>query len=478
MTTLLKLHEGPQKLMQKRSKRIPDYTRFKAIKDRGEKPDKKTVEQGEQFMAINDTLKEELPKLFSLTKKLVEACLNNFVQLQVQWHIVWRKKLSQAIDDCKVPSQVSEIVESFSGDFAFSEAQVLALGLCNGSMLAEAINMVNFLSPTATLNGDGTASPRQASSLDLTKRRTLSISSDASPMLPQPDFGARGNATFFGVENGLQLASGSYSTSNTVIEPNRRMRASSGVSTQGARTPEMPGTYRSYSNSNTPILVTARPTTAIARTTTEPSPPSVPRQSLDTSNLTRSGADSTFVARPASGSTYPPSVQNPQERASSPSGRFSGFFSSAMPMSDSPPTQSPTDPPVAARKEFHIIFLAASVYEFNIDRARREAGYPYLTYVAGEVCLPCRLNFVVWLLTLFILSRSLMSLEKRANFGLPRIKTTLPTRSAGYGTSTLSNWLPKSHLSKINSQSYFARRRSPVTSHSSFYIDLASSIIG
>lgn len=384
MTSVLKLHEGPQKLMQKRSKRILDYTRFKAIKDRGEKPDKKTVEQGEQFMAINDTLKEELPKLFSLTKKLVEACLNNFVQLQIQWHIIWRKKLSQAIDDCKVPSQISEIVESFSGDFAFSEAQVLALGLCNGSMLAEAINLVNFLSPTATLNNDGTASPRQASSLDLTKRRTLSISSDASPMLPQPDFGTRGNATFFGVENGLQLASGAYSTSNT-IDPNRRMRASSAVSTQSARTPEMPGTYRSYSNSNTPISVTVRPTTAIGRTTTEPSP-ALSRQSLETSNVTRSGEDSTFVTRPASGSTYPPGVQNNQERAQSPSGRFSGFFSSAMPMSDSPPTQSPTDAP-AARKEFHVIFLAASVYEFNIDRARREAGYPYLTYVAGEVCL-------------------------------------------------------------------------------------------
>ena len=96
MMTLLKLYEGPQKLTQKRNKRLMDYARFKAIKDRGDKPDKKTIEQGEQFVAVNDTLKDELPKLFSLTGKLVEACLNNFVQLQLQWHIIWRRKLSQA----------------------------------------------------------------------------------------------------------------------------------------------------------------------------------------------------------------------------------------------------------------------------------------------------------------------------------------------------------------------------------------------
>ncbi len=54
-----------------------------------------------------------------------------------------------------------------------------------------------------------------------------------------------------------------------------------------------------------------------------------------------------------------------------------------MPLSDSPPEQSPAEQ--SGRKEFKVLFLAASVYEFNIDRARKEAGYPYLTYVAGEV---------------------------------------------------------------------------------------------
>ena len=43
------------------------------------------------------------------------------------------------------------------------------------------------------------------------------------------------------------------------------------------------------------------------------------------------------------------------------------------------PNQGPT------KTHGGVLFLAASVYEFNIDRARKEAGYPYLTYVAGEI---------------------------------------------------------------------------------------------
>lgn len=41
------------------------------------------------------------------------------------------------------------------------------------------------------------------------------------------------------------------------------------------------------------------------------------------------------------------------------------------------PRNAPDDTPV--------LFVAASLFEFNIDKARREAGYPYLTYVEGEV---------------------------------------------------------------------------------------------
>ena len=32
-----------------------------------------------------------------------------------------------------------------------------------------------------------------------------------------------------------------------------------------------------------------------------------------------------------------------------------------------------------------VLFTVASIYEFNIDRARSEAGWPYLTYTSGEI---------------------------------------------------------------------------------------------
>src|SRR6266536_401411 len=103
MITLLKMHDGPQRVISKRNKRLLDFARYKAMKDRGDKPDKKTAEQGEQFTALNIALKEELPKLFSLTAQLMEACLNNFVQIQTVWLNIWQRKLSFAIDEHGIP---------------------------------------------------------------------------------------------------------------------------------------------------------------------------------------------------------------------------------------------------------------------------------------------------------------------------------------------------------------------------------------
>lgn len=365
MTTLLKLHDNPQKLMQKRTKRVMDYARYKGIKDRGDKPDKRTTEQGEQFLAINESLKDELPKLFNLTGKLVEACLNNFVQLQIQWHIIWRRKLSQALDNYKVSGPISETIKAFSEDFAFVDAQVMELGICNGAMLAESVNMMNMLSPSRTLTGDDASQKKP--SLDSTRRRTTSVNSDMSPVLPQPDFGNRnGTGGFFGMDSGLP-------TSNQPDMINRNRANSAMVAGRSPRTPDVPGGFP-YSNNTTPISSNfGRPTI-----TTGPSPMLSRPPDLD-----RVSEATTLVNQPPNNAIYAPGTQ---ARPPSPSGRYSGIFSSALPMSDSPTEDSPSeDGQSRLYPHYNVIFLAASVYEFNIDRARREAGYPYLTYVAGEV---------------------------------------------------------------------------------------------
>ncbi|KAL8810489.1 MAG: hypothetical protein Q9223_004898 [Gallowayella weberi] len=376
MTTLLKLHDSPQKLMQKRNKRIMDYARYKGIKDRGDKPDKKTTEQGEQFVAINESLKEELPKLFALTKKLVEACLNNFVQLQLQWHIIWRRKLGQAVDNYKATGPIEQLIDAFTGDFAFFEAQVLSLGICNGSMLAESVNMVNMLSPARTLTGEEPSQKKP--SLDMTRRRATSLNSDMSPVLPQPDFGSRNGAGgFFGMDNEMPPTSVMPPTSNQ-YETSNRTRAHSTMAGRSPRTPDVPGSYQSYSSNTTPVSAGfGRPATATGPSSL------LSRPGFNTPDLNRVSEATTLISQPNGNMMYAPGTQ---ARPSSHSDRYSGIFSSALPMSDSPPSQSPVeDVRDRPQMQFNVIFYAASVYEFHIDRARREAGYPYLTYTSGEV---------------------------------------------------------------------------------------------
>lgn len=370
--------------MQKRNKRLLDYARYKAIKDRGDKPDKKTQEQGDQFVALNETLKDEIPKLISLTGKLGEACSNNIIQLQAQWYIVWRRKLSAVLDSYSVPERVSQIVDQFTSDFAYAEASVLTLGICNGSLVNESVNLVGLLSPSTTLVGDDNSSVGHSVRSLKVRHRGLSLNSDVSPSLPQPDFGLRhsGSFTFSPLaEYAPQLPAAPQHGPNQ-LSSNGRMRAGSGVSSRDPATPDMTGGNRSYTANTPASFDVARPSTAHARST-EPSP-SLPRLSVDTPAFTLLGSTSPGETQRASGSTYFSATQDNHVRAPSPGGRHSSsLFSSALPMSDSPRPQTPAEGPNP--REFNVMFLVASVYEFDVDRTRLEAGYPYLTYGPGEI---------------------------------------------------------------------------------------------
>ena len=380
LAQLWDLHSGPQRNMDKRGKRLMDFARYKAVQERGDRPDKKLAENAEIFTAVNETLKEELPRLFALTGKLMAACLNNFVQIQIQWQRLLRRKLNQALEEAEVPSSAKAIVDSFSDDFAFFDNQVVSLSICNGSMINETPNL---LSSATTLNGDDVASSRHGTSLDA-RRRTMSINSDRSPQLPQPDFGVRDNGGFFTGADANQLAPTLHGG-----DSGRRMRASSTLSGHSPYAPEPPPTApamygRTYSyNNSTPVAATpGRLATGTNRHNTEPHSSNL-RPSIDTPRAQRLSDDSSLTRNRYSGTTM---QSNRQPRPGSPASatRHSGVFSSAMPMSDSPRSQSPVSTH-AQPTDFHVVFLAASVYEFNIDRARKEAGYPYLTYAAGEV---------------------------------------------------------------------------------------------
>lgn len=116
MTSLLKIYANSRKRMQSRKNSFKDYTRYRVIKDRGNKLDKDSATKGERFIAINDTLEQELPKLSSLTRTLIIACLFIFVQLQLRWQAVWKRMLSTFIGNrgVPIPKDFDEIVTKFA----------------------------------------------------------------------------------------------------------------------------------------------------------------------------------------------------------------------------------------------------------------------------------------------------------------------------------------------------------------------------
>ena len=118
--------------MSKRNKKAVDYARYKAIKDRGDTPDKKTTELAETYVALNETLIEELPKLFKLTKRLVDAVLFNFIDLQAQWMNDWASKIKMTFMDYETPQYIETVVQAFAGSIAQSDTFLQQLSICNG----------------------------------------------------------------------------------------------------------------------------------------------------------------------------------------------------------------------------------------------------------------------------------------------------------------------------------------------------------
>ncbi|EMC91419.1 hypothetical protein BAUCODRAFT_152676 [Baudoinia panamericana UAMH 10762] len=368
MVTCIRLHDGPQNAINKRKKRIVDYAKCKSIEKRGDKPDKKTLEASEMYEALNDQLKIELPKLYSLTAKLVQGCLNCFVDVQLQWHNMWERKLRPILEAADIPEAIGQIEPAFRPDYELVRDRLLELAICNGATLADS---ANFLSPVSTLRGDSADQPTlsRPPTLDIGKR-TLSVGSEASPIPP-----------------GMKRYSSGYGLSSDGVPPGPegRIRSNSALSARNAhaQTPASITNSRPWSSANTPTssFSGSRPSTA--------------NQQAPSYQPVRQSGDDARSPRPASGQTY--FTARPEPTVDQ---RFSGLFSSALPpdllgISDpailTPKAQIPPQTPTfdgtdaAETEKAPVMFVCASLFEFSIDKTRKEAGYPYLTYAQGEV---------------------------------------------------------------------------------------------
>ncbi|KAI5203130.1 hypothetical protein E4T39_04338 [Aureobasidium subglaciale] len=362
MLDCLKLYAGPQHLIAKRKKRVADYGRLQAMQQKGQKPDAKTVDGAEVYEALNEQLKLDLPRLYALQSELVRACLNTHVYLQTQWWWLWKEKLAPVVDFAY--AQYDDIEPDFAGEYELVHSQLLSLGVCNGSALAD---IANFLSPQTTLVGDETISSQVSTrrpSILPNGHRTMSIGSENQPLFTPSDFNKSFNSAMASPVLPDSGQPGYYG----------RMRSSSSLSARG----RAPSTGASQNSSLPP----SRMPSVVQKASFSSHRPSTAQRPADlksmSSRISLETPKHSPIIRPRS------AVSSQQQQQQQQEPRFSGMFNSAMPMSDIPISPGPLSPQHAAL-DTPVMFVAASLFEFNIDRARREAGYPYLTYVEGEV---------------------------------------------------------------------------------------------
>lgn len=95
--------------------------------------DEKPSDRSEQFSALDHTLKDELPKLFSMTVKLIQACLGEFVRIQEQWYRSFEENLKAATGiEC---IGVQDIINDWHANTSKPFSEITKLGICNGSLL-------------------------------------------------------------------------------------------------------------------------------------------------------------------------------------------------------------------------------------------------------------------------------------------------------------------------------------------------------
>ena len=203
-----------------------DNAKFVALKERGDKPDKKLQEQAKQYTVMNITLKSELPKLFKLTSKLIHACLERFVQLQMQWQDIWQIKIKQVLDNQQVPKNVVDIMAQFATDFQDVEGPVAALSITNGTLLAEKHPSKTFSSSNSTTADDLTLRPMSThdSNVSAEKERIMSLngpgrypSSHAATPLSMPFVNTPGEIGSRGVAGNANGGETSYFPSHSSL---------------------------------------------------------------------------------------------------------------------------------------------------------------------------------------------------------------------------------------------------------------------
>ncbi|KAI1385024.1 uncharacterized protein F4822DRAFT_417062 [Hypoxylon trugodes] len=352
---VIKSYGNPSLAMKKRAKRRLDYEKSVQLKKTGKKIDKQLSDFIEQYEALNEALKKELPKLSALTEKVGKICLGNFVNIQVRWFSIWKEKVKTVLEDPEVP-EIADIISTFQRDYQFQDEQINTISIVNPASKGR---------PSQSTSTDESFARLRPRPSELSARgRGLSLNSDMAPSLPTPDF--------------MKRHSGQFTISPTT-----------------ASIPS-PHSYYNYRDYYVGINIQARPGSGSLHTPdsasmSRPSGPAPVRpgtgHSYDSTGVPRQSVESGMHSRRHSNSMFPSPQQSPENQ------RYSGLFQSALPPSDSQerlPRPSQASSRASSRERqpingYNVLWLAASLFEFNIETTKHEAGYPYLTYQAGEI---------------------------------------------------------------------------------------------
>lgn len=386
-----------QRTIEQRKKFLLYYVKHKQAVDRGEKPDAETVSSAERFTTINDTLKLELPLLYDKTKAVMRNVMTLFMALQKDWYKTCSKKILPLLET--EPQHTTSIVydlqaytERFKSDYNLQELRAKSFGITNSQRLLQEIS-----SMTSPIPSDGASSTRNSHS-----RRTESMSSEAS------GFDSRNRH------------SGGYSSRSN-------MRSMDGPPRSSPAGPAYPSLYQNSSSSRNNFgPVSSREAARIVSPASESSEATTVRQqerrnSARSRNQSYLGMDGVvdfddrspfgagvFDFPPQLGASFLSPTQSSMLTMSAPSSqppslpgstRQSGVFNSALPMSDTPARGSAEELPITPgdTDEPEVLFLAASLFEFNIAHDRREGGIPYLVYVPGEIFDVIGMKGELWL---------------------------------------------------------------------------------
>lgn len=355
---VIKTYGNPSLAMKKRQKRRMDFERYEQLTRAGRSIDSKLKEQVEQYEALNATLIKELPKLSSLTEKVGNICLGNFVDIQTRWYGIWKDKMKSVLVDCADVPDLKEIVSTFQRDYPYAQEQIASIGIVNPAPRGRASQSTTVSESDASLMKARSRPP----DLDL-RGRGLSVNGDIPPSLPTPDFTTHNSGSFVMSPGPTHSISSPHHYYYKDYYSGIRSQAMGSTS---LTSPEAVSISRSQGGHGT---ASTRPSTSRSHDSS-----GVPRQSTDSVPQHRRDSNTTY------NSSYPPTEDR----------RFSGLFHSALPLPDGPDeshrsSRASSRERAPAHDGYTVLWLAASLFEFNITTTKHEAGYPYLIYQAGEV---------------------------------------------------------------------------------------------